>query len=273
MTWTHAIIEYGTALRARGLSPHTQSLYRHYLNHAGDRLGGDPWSVTVADLEALIGAPDWGPSAKKSLRTALAGFYRWAVLRGHIESSPVDRIPVPKVSRGRPRPTPEGLIVVALKRADQRVRLMIELGALAGLRPGEIAQVHRDDLMDGDVLLVHGEGGKARRVPLAHGPLAAAIRSAGGEGWLFPNTQRGGHLTSNHVSKLPSQGLPGVWTGHTLRHRFGTRAYAATRDLLAVSELLGHASPDTTLIYVQMPDDHLRDAVQAAAAIGGVAPV
>lgn len=265
MTWTPTISAYGTALRARGLSPHTQTLYRHYLNHAGDRIGGDPWQVGVAQLEQLIGAPDWGPSAKKSLRTALAGFYRWGLVRGHIETNPVDGIPVPKVPQGRPRPTPERLIVEALAGADRRERLMIELGALAGLRAGEIAQVHRDDLLDGDVLMVHGKGGKTRRVPLVNASLVLAIRTAGGEGWLFPNVQRGGHLTANHVSKLLSRRLPGVWTGHTLRHRFGTRAYAATRDLLAVSELLGHASPDTTRIYVQMPEDHLRAAVAAAA--------
>ncbi len=273
MTWTPAIIDYGTALRARGLSPYTQTLYRHYLNHAAGRIGGDPWKATGAQLEQLIGMPERGPAARKSRRTALAGFYRWGLARGHVETNPVDSIPVPKVPQGRPRPTPDGLIAEALALADARERLMIELGALAGLRAGEIAQVHRDDLLDGDVLLVHGKGGKTRRVPLVNGELVQAIRSAGDEGWLFPNVQRGGHLTANRVSKLLSQGLPGAWTGHTLRHRFGTRAYAATRDLLAVSELLGHASPVTTRIYVQMPDDHLRTAVAAAATIGTVALV
>lgn len=274
MTGTSAIIEYGTALRARGLSPRTQELYRHYLNHAGDRIGGDPWQVGVPQLEGLIGAPDWGQSARKSLRTALAGFYRWGLAGGHVEANPIDSIPVPKVPQGRPRPTPEVLIVEALAHADPRERLMIELGALAGLRAGEIAQVHRDDLLDGDVLMVHGKGGKTRRVPLMNAPLIQTIRNVEcAEGWLFPNVQRGGHLTANHVSKLLSRRLPGIWTGHTLRHRFGTRAYAETIDLLAVSELLGHASPDTTRIYVELPDEHLRAAVSGAAEIGSSAVI
>ena len=39
---------------------------------------------------------------------------------------------------------------------------------------------------------------------------------------------------------------PAPWTLHTLRHRFATRAYEATGDLVTVSRLLGHASVATT---------------------------
>lgn len=54
------------------------------------------------------------------------------------------------------------------------------------------------------------------------------------------------------------------WTAHTFRHRLATRAYAGTRDLLAVSELLGHSRPETTQRYVLLPDDALVAAVEAA---------
>ena len=43
--------------------------------------------------------------------------------------------------------------------------------------------------------------------------------------------------------------------------RVGTDA--ATRDLLLVSKLLGHASVETTQRYIAMPDDRLRAAVEA----------
>lgn len=262
--WHQAIADWTVALRAAGRSPATITLYRHYLYQAGERLGGLPWDVRPAQLEHLLGSVEWGPAARKSLRTALGGFYRWAHLRELIERDPTRTLPTVRVPRGRPRPTPEGIFIDALKRADPRILLMLELGGLAGLRACEIAVVHTDDLYD-DVLLVHGKGAKDRRVPLPAGDLVAAIEDA--RGWLFPNVQRGGHLTPNHVSKLLSKHLPDHWTGHTLRHRFGTRALAGSRDLLAVSTLLGHASTDTTLIYCQLPEDHLRDAVRAAAVL------
>lgn len=262
--WQRAIADYIGSLRAAGRPSTTITLYRHYANLMAGKLGTpSPWTVTARQLEQFLGEISWGLAARKSLRTVVGGFYGWGHVTGRIQADPSIGLPRVKVSRGRPRPTPEGIFLDALAAAGRRERLMLELAGLAGLRAGEIARVHSDDLYD-DVLLVHGKGGKDRRVPMPEGDLTAAI--AGASGWLFPNG-RGGHLTPNHVSKLVSALLPGQWTCHTLRHRFGTRAFAGSRDLLAVSTLLGHASADTTIIYVQMPDDHLRDAVRAAAPI------
>lgn len=270
MSWQSCITDYTISLRAAGIASTSITTYRHYLNYAADRLAGEPWSVTTQQLERLLGSASGGASARKSLRSALGGFYRWGVKGGYVDVDPIAPLPTPKVPKGTPRPAPENVIRQALERADDRERLMIELGALAGLRAGEISRVHSDDLAD-DLLLVHGKGGKEREVPIGDGHLLDALRAA--DGWLFPNQQRGGHLTPNHVSKIMSRLLPAPWTGHTLRHRFGTRAYAGSRDLLAVSQLLGHSSTDTTLVYVRMPDDHLRAAVQAAATIGGLPPL
>lgn len=121
--------------------------------------------------------------------------------------------------------------------------------------------------MIGDSLRVIGKGGHVRVVPLPDG-LASALRDhAGGSGLVFPSPQRPGQpLTAGHVAKLVTAYLPRGLTMHTLRHRCGTVAYAATRDLRAVQELLGHAKPETTARYVQVPDDAVRAAVTAAAA-------
>lgn len=108
---------------------------------------------------------------------------------------------------------------------------------------------------------MHGKGGKKRYVPVTDQLVIDAI--IGADEWLFPSP-RGGHLTPNHVSKLMAKALPGKWTAHTLRHRFGTIAYAGTGDLLAVSKLLGHASTVTTQTYVEMPMQNALRAVDAA---------
>ena len=259
--WQAAIAGYVGFLRAAGRPNTTITLYRHYANWMAERLETmSPWTVTDRQLERLLGDSSLGPAARKSARTVVGGFYRWGHATGRIQTDPSIGLPRVKVSRGQPRPTPEGIFLGALAAAGERERLMLELAGLAGLRAGEIARVHADDLYE-DVLLVHGKGGKDRRVPLPDGDLIPAIARAAG--WLFPNGQ-GWHLTPNYVSKLVSALLPGRWTCHTLRHRFGTKAFAGSRNLLAVSALLGHASTDTTLIYVQLPDRHLRDAIRAA---------
>lgn len=54
-------------------------------------------------------------------------------------------------------------------------------------------------------------------------------------------------------------------SGHALRHTGATLAYAATRDLRATQELLGHRDPKTTSRYAHIVD---RKENNAAAAIG-----
>lgn len=262
MSWQQAIQLWTYALRSAGRRPQTIVLYRHYANYLADRLGGSPWAATDKQLEALIGSAEWGVSGRKTLRTVVGGFYRWGHARGYIALDPAAGLDAVKVPRGRPRPTPDAVVDQALAEADERDWLMVVLGAECGLRAGEISQVHTDDLDDDDNLLVHGKGGKERLVPVLDEELAAAIRRA--HGWLFPNVQRGGHLTANYVSKRLSRLLAGNWTGHSLRHRYGTKAFAIGRDLLAVSELLGHASTETTRVYVMLPADHLRAAARGA---------
>lgn len=155
---------------------------------------------------------------------------------------------------------------------------MLLFGAYAGLRCAEIAAVHPDDMVDGQMRVV-GKGGKERRVPL-HPRLVAAVdaelqrRRAGhsgtgfryGEtaavegGYLFPG-QSGGHTTPNSVTRRLSRLLGAACSGHQLRHRFASQAYAVGRDLRAVQELLGHSKPETTARYTAIPDGALEEAV------------
>jgi len=112
-------------------------------------------------------------------------------------------------------------------------------------------------------VLVHGKGGKTRLVPLL--PIVTRLLEPR-TGWAFPSPG-GGHITPGHVTRLLSRALPAGWTGHTLRHRMATAAYAGTRDLLAVGALLGHSRPETTQRYVRLPDDALLAAVTSAGSL------
>jgi site-specific recombinase XerD len=72
-----------------------------------------------------------------------------------------------------------------------------------------------------------------------------------------------GRCRAKRLGKLITEALPGDWTAHTLRHRFGTVAYQATGDIRAVQELLGHASPTTTAIYTKVTDGAMRRAAMS----------
>ncbi len=133
------------------------------------------------------------------------------------------------------------------------------------MRRTEVAQVHTADLVedrDGYWLWVRGKGGKSRCLPLPI-DLAQELRRAP-SGYLFPGAYNG-HLSPQWVAKRVRALLPADLTMHTLRHRFATRAYDLSKDLLTVQQLLGHANPATTQRYVRVPSTSLRHAVEGVA--------
>lgn len=228
----------------------------------------EPWACSVDDLAGYLAGQGWSRETMRSHRAALRSFYGWARVTGRVRVSVADDLPAITPRPGVPRPAPDAVVQVCLDHADVRVRLMMHLAARAGLRRGEIARVHADDLVQdlvGWSLIVRGKGERERVVPLPD-DVAFLLRRRGRDlagGWLFPG-QDAGHLSPARVGELVSAGLPGAWTCHSLRHYFATRTWQHTRDLLTVQALLGHAKPETTMNYVQLGRDVLRAGVSWA---------
>lgn len=251
--------------RAGGTPSGTVRVRRDYLRRLGQDHPHLP-RLTTEDLVTWLAGHDWSPNTRKSARSALAGFYRWAEATGRAGTNPATGLPAVRVPRGRPRPAPEVAYRAALARADARQSLGLQLAGRCGLRLGEIARAHTDHVepdLAGHSIRVTGKGGHTRLVPLPED--LAEVITARPSGWLFPSPA-GGHLTPNWLGKVLTECLPDGLTTHTLRHRCATVAYAHTRDLRAVQELLGHARPETTAAYTAVPDDAVRAAMRAAAA-------
>lgn len=259
--WSSPVGAYLTWLRASGAARGTLRLREHYLSRLAADSALGPWQIELDDLVAFIATPGWKPETRRSARAAVRDFYKWAHLTDRVDRNPAQMLPTVTVPAGKPRPTPEQVLRGALDAADSRERLMLLLAAYAGLRCAEIAAVHSDDITDTG-LRVRGKGGRVRIVPLHPTILGALGRT--GPGYLFPSP-RGGHLTAGHVGVLLKRLLGHGWSAHTLRHRFASRVYAQTHNLLAVQELLGHAKPETTRRYTALDDGVLRSAVEAIA--------
>jgi integrase len=254
-------------MRAAGRPGSTIGLRTYHVRRVMREIDASPWTLTTKELVAYLASKGWAAETRRSYRASLRAFYSWAQATGRRADSPAHLIPPIKLPRAIPRPTPEPVFLEALAIADDRDRLMLMLAGFCGLRRGEIARARREDVEEdllGQVLRVHGKGGHERHVPLPE-PLARALLACP-PGWIFPSSQRANHLTAAHVGVLVSRLLPEGWTCHTLRHRCGTVAYGAGgRDLRAVQELLGHAKPETTARYTQIPSSAVREAMLAAA--------
>jgi site-specific recombinase XerD len=155
----------------------------------------------------------------------------------------------------------------------ERDRLMLLLARFVGLRVSEITKLdvsHLSFRKGHEVLaVVQGKGCKDRNLPLPSflvGPL---------RGWIGPRksgpvfeSPRGGQLTTRAVQYLIKRlakraGLadwnkPRLLTPHKFRHAFASGKVENGVDLLAVKEMLGHASLATTQVYLHTTPEHLR---------------
>lgn len=264
--WREPLELFDAYLDMRGRPMTTRTTRRQELSRFARRNAEThPWEVTPADLLAYISADaDLAPETRRLRRGTLRAFYSWAELVGHVTASPAKLLPEVSTPRPLPRPIPDESLADALDVADERRRLILRLAAEVGLRRAEIAACHTRDLRERAgrlALLVHGKGARERIVPVPE-HLGRHLLTLP-EGYLFPSDNADGHLSPRYVGKLAAEVLPPSHTLHTLRHRFATNIYRASRDLYAVQRLLGHGSPTVTQRYVGLDVDELWTVVDA----------
>lgn len=223
-----------------------------------------PEHLVDVDLVALCARQPWQTDHRRNVRASLMSFYDWCVWQRLVDTNPAAALPKVGESKPRPRPATDTIWSELLRRARPRERLMARLAAEAGLRRAEVAQVRTDDLIEdgsGPCLIVRGKGARQRVVPINH-DLADTIRAMP-PGFLFPNGDT--HLSPNCVGKLISGLMPAGWSMHKLRHRYASRGFAGTHNLVAVQRALGHASLATTQRYVAASTDEVRAVSESAA--------
>ena len=256
--------EWVSWLRGRGRAASTARLRRYQLLAAAEDFGVPAAAVTPEQVITRITRTHLAAETRRSQLSALRSFYRWAVKAELVPADPTTDLRVPETDPN-PRPAEDSLILAAIARSDRPVALMLQLGALCGMRRAEIARVHSRDITRsglGWVLSVRGKGDKTRKVPVPDAGLARAVVDAGG--WLFPSPVRPGlPLTAGNVGVRLRRALISA-TAHQLRHRYATTVHRLTGDLLAVQRLLGHKSPTTTQRYIAGDDARMHAAARAA---------
>ena len=261
--WRKSLEGWTDTLRAAGLSAQTIKSRRYKMVHlAALFMPSGPEDVTTEQIVQVFARQQWKPETRKAYRNTISSFFRWLHKSCRRSDDPSLDVPRVKKPHAHPRPCPDKYVTAAMEKATAAEKLMIRFGAECGLRRGEIARVHSDDVVAdsaGHSLIVRGKGDKQRIVPLPD-DLAAIVMDA--NGYLFPG-RFGGHVEESYIGDHISHLLPDGYAAHTLRHRFATTAYAATHDLFVVAELLGHESVETTEHYVAMPDGRLREATAA----------
>ena len=266
-SWAGLLDKWATQLTSEACSPQTIATRLDHMRRISRAMKCQPDQVTADQLVDWCGQQTWARETRRSVYASARKFWLWAIRsEGWGFESPADSLPRVRATDPAPRPAPAVVIQTGLIDADPRTALILRCAVDAGMRRGEIAQIHARDLirdLTGWSITVHGKGQRERTIPLPD-DLAIDLRQAckAGGGWAFPG-RIGGHLSARRVGELATDALPGVWTLHTLRHSYATRVHDATHDLIAVQRLLGHASVATTQRYVATDADRLRRAMVA----------
>lgn len=165
----------------------------------------------------------------------LRAFYKWARRWEHRDDDPTLRIDAPRVDKGLPRPMSRADLRKLLGAAPDDLRRAVALGAYAGLRVSEVAALHwRDvDIEARRARVLHSKGGKSRMVALGAVLIDQILPDTGGYVVTGTDTPVSAAQLQRRVNRaIRNAGVDGTF--HTLRHRYGTLAYQATRDLVAV---------------------------------------
>ena len=253
---------YTDHLIAAGRSRGTVKQRLLHVEHLARR-HSDLLSVTTADLEKHLAAKSHSNGAEglKSIRASLRSFYQWARRSGLIDVDPSEPLEKIRVPRTIARIAVDSDLQAALITATTQQRGMILLARFGCLRLAELTNLSSDNRR-GDLLHIVGKGGKHRLVP-AHDELLTTLlhlESEQGTGHYFPG-RWGSTMHPTAVGKIITR-LTG-WNPHSLRHAGATAAYAETKNLRAVQELLGHASLATTERYLHTSLDEVRAAAAA----------
>jgi integrase/recombinase XerC len=211
------------------------------------------------DVERWAAERAISPASTRNLHTMLRAFYRWAQREGVCDRDPTQLADRPRVPGRLPRPAAERDIARVYATADVQVRAIIALMACAGLRCVECSRLNWADVdVPAATVIVDGKGHHERLLDLspdvtrALAQLAVSAPPAVPRGAVFTG-HAGRRLSAARVSQrvaraFADQGLTA--RAHQLRHRCATVALQqAGGDLLAVRDLLGHASVSTTQVY------------------------
>lgn len=224
------------------------------------RTGVHPQVATVEDLQKAISRAST-QATRAHYASRLRSVFKSLRKMGLIDNQVIDDLPEIKKKRGLPHPLTKGEAELLMAEANQPMRDWFIIACNSGLRAMEVSKLRGIDLEeveDGHVLRVYGKGGTDLAIPVAP-KVATLIQS-------YNTRTRLWNVTPNRLSKKASAEMKRLGienkTFHACRHYFATTMLSASGgDLLAVRDLMRHASVETTQVYTQLASGRTRSIV------------
>ncbi len=283
----------------RQLSAHTVEAYRRDLSDLCEFLdeyfGSDEWSWNGIDRLAIRAFLSHLTAASLQRRTiarklsAVRSFFRFLHREGAVAANPARQVRAPRHGRALPgyltQKEMNQLFDLAAQGSTEtgwrgtRDRALVELLYTAGLRLSEVHSLNVADLDSAAAKVkVHGKGGKERIVPVGRYARTALLeyqlerdRQFGAPAQSDPLfvSERGARLSRRQIQRVVTHFIAlvadeGGLSTHSVRHSFATHLLDEGADLMAIKELLGHASLSTTQMYAHTSRERLKQVYRVA---------
>ena len=277
-----SLTRFQQLVELKDFKPATKKEYVRYVRRLAEHFHCDPAALSEDQLRQyflfLRQEKKFSGSAMSIARAALQLFFREHL--GHADWKVFSEL---VIRRGQPLP-----LVLSREEVqrtlgclrEERFRVCLRLIYQCGLRVGEAVKIKVTDIDSAQLRLriVQGKGGKDRCVPLTARlveELRAFWKTHRNPTWLFPAPGRPwrslrtatalrGHLQNAtgpmSVSAVQNafrlaraqSGIHPQACVHTLRHCYATHLLEEGVSLRLISQYLGHASLDVTVIYTHL---------------------
>ena len=254
-------------LRERGASAGTMEKYQRDLRRFAAWLDGTPASreAAVRWRESLL-AEGCRPATVNSMLAAVNAFFRCMGWNIHAEFLRVQKKTFCDPRRELTRPDYFQRLETAGRLRKERLFLLLETVCATGIRVGEVRYITVEAAKAGKAEI--SLKGKTRTI-LLPGKLCRKLlgyarkhKTASGEIFL---TRSGKSISRKQIwaemkALCRKAGVePGKVFPHNLRHLFARTFYQTCRDVVKLSDVLGHSSIETTRIYlISSGTEHMR---------------
>ncbi|ERG67721.1 tyrosine-type recombinase/integrase [Exiguobacterium chiriqhucha] len=149
------------------------------------------------------------------------------------------------------------------------------IGCDAGFRISETLNLTIEDVAfdTNELVIRHGKGNKMREVPMSDRLRDALLRyiqcerpKTDAESPYLFIMPRGTKVRANYVNeylqKVSNEQLGFGITSHVLRHSFATELHNAGVNITKISRLLGHASTETTELYLHISKEQKQETIE-----------
>jgi integrase/recombinase XerD len=258
--------------KLEGLSLNTLKGYNLELNLFAEKVKKKAERITTSDVRVYLGELEHLKMSTIGRKLSVfKSFFSWLASEEIIPRDPTAKLKPPREEKRLPKALSiEELEMLREACQTTRQRAFIEVLYASGTRLSEAHQLNIKDINQQDMSSnVIGKGNKERAIFLSfkamyHLNKYLKSRTDNQEALFVTERKPYRRLSKRGIQREVSiiakrAGIENKVSPHVLRHTFATLTLNNGAELVAVQELLGHSSPDTTLRYARITEERKRE--------------